>query len=144
MSSTGCPSGFQEIGGSCFVMGNVKKTFKKATESCQEMNGFLVEPRSEEITTAVKSFKLKGLIWIGLNDIGKNRIFTWQTNRETLSYTNWASKQPDNDKGNQHCVAVTKYGTWDDRDCEYNSERSSKTNMKNLSISLLQVGLPQK
>ena len=119
MSSTGCPSGFQEIGCSCFMMGSDKKTFKKATASCQEMGGFLVEPRSEEITTAVKSFKFTGLIWIGLNDVDKNRIFTWQTNRETLSYKNWASKQPDNAKGKDYCVAVTKYGTWNDRYCEY-------------------------
>ena len=82
------------------------------------MGGFLVEPRSEEITNAVKTFTFNGLLWMGLNDIGKNRTFTWQTNRATLSYTNWASKQPDNDKGNEHCVAVTKYGTWDDRYCD--------------------------
>jgi len=115
-----CPSGFQEIGGSCFMMGSSKKTFKKATASCQEMGGFLMEPRSKEITTAMKTFKFTGSIWIGLNDVDKNSIFTWQMNRETLSsYTNWASKQPDNAKGNEYCVAVTKYGTWDDRYCDY-------------------------
>ena len=120
MYPTECPTGFQDIDDFCFMMGSGKKTFKKATEACQQIGGFLAEPRSEEITTALKSLTFTGTnLWIGLHDIDENRTFGWQTDSEPLSYTNWATNQPDNENGNQHCVAISKYHEWDDRYCEY-------------------------
>merc|ERR1719239_1264503 len=107
LSSEECPTGFQDIDDFCFMMGSGKKTFKKATEACQQIGGFLAEPRSEEITTALKSLTFTGThLWIGLHDIDENRTFGWQTDSEPLPYTNWATNQPDNENGNQHCVTI--------------------------------------
>ena len=122
MSSTGCPSGFQEIGGSCIVLVFEKKTFNEATASCQQLGAFLAEPRSQEISNGLKKLKLGKKFWIGLRDIAKDRTFVWQTDNATLSYTDWGRGQPNNwrPSGRQHCV-VLNHGDkwrWDDQWCE--------------------------
>ena len=125
MSSTECPSGFQDISGFCFTMGTEKKTFEEATAACQQLGGFLAEPRSEEISNAIKSFAPKhNYFFIGLKDIANNnnnnRTFLWQTDNAALSYEDWENGQPNNHGGQQHCVKINivanNYG-WDDVEC---------------------------
>ena len=100
------------------------KTFTQATAACQQMGGFLVEPRTEEISKAMRAFNFHVNLWIGLRDNAKNRNFLWQTNNASLSYTNWDPKgrQPNNLGGNQHCVAITQNYKWDDIDCGLEQE----------------------
>ena len=100
------------------------KTFTQATAACQQMGGFLVEPRTEEISKAMRAFNFHVNLWIGLRDNAKNRNFLWQTNNASLSYTNWDPKgrQPNNLGGNQSCVALTNNYKWDDIDCELKQE----------------------
>ena len=117
-----CPSGFKRIGDFCFVAGTGEKTFEDATAACQELGGFLVEPRSEEISTAVKTFNISSKhIWIGLRDNAKNRNFLWQTDNAALSYNDWDpyNSQPNNRGGNQNCVALIRNNyRWHDIGCD--------------------------
>ena len=122
MSSTECPIGFREINGKfCFAKGTKKKTFAEATVDCQQLGGFLVEPRSEEISDVITSFDFRPKpFFIGLKDIAKNGIFHWQTDDAALSYEDWENGQPNNHGGQQHCVKINivanNYG-WDDVEC---------------------------
>ena len=116
--SAECPSKFQEFDDSCYLLGKGKKTFNKATAACKQLGGFLVEPRSEEMSTAVKSnFNFKD-IWIGLLDVTRDRTFVWQSDSEALSYSNWDEDQPNNSKGKESCVVLGKNGRWNDIKCE--------------------------
>ena len=123
MYSTECPSGFQEISEFCFKMGTGEKTFDDATKSCQELGGFLAEPRSEELSKAVKYFHQNQNFFIGLKYNGQkdsdgNRIFLWQTDNAALSWKDWDVNQPNNRNGKQYCVGLNRKYRWDDLSCE--------------------------
>ena len=98
----------------------------EASASCQQMGGFLAEPRSEAMTTAMKQIRFQhNHPWIGLKDNNsKDRRFLWQTNYEALSYENWDVGQPNNlwSPHGQHCVALDPNYKWDDIDCELKHE----------------------
>ena len=44
--------------------------------------------------------------WIGLTDLSVEGTFRWQSTGQVASYTNWATTQPDNDKGTEDCVHI--------------------------------------
>ena len=87
------------------------------------MGGFLAEPRSEKVSTAVRAFNFQSNhLWIGLRDNAKNRNFLWQTNNAVLSYTYWDVGQPNDYHGNQHCVGINYNYRWDDIKCDLKRE----------------------
>ena len=90
----------------------------EASASCQQMGGFLAEPRSEEMSTALKKIISESAkFWIGIKDSAKNGIFLWQTNNAALSYKDWDVNQPNNNDGQQLCVKMNENHKWDDREC---------------------------
>ena len=64
-------------------------------------------------------------VWIGAKDdtwIGGREgtwKWVWNPTGRSLSYTNWYSGQPDNSKGDQHCLTFNhgNPGEWDDEQC---------------------------
>ena len=108
MSSTECPIGFRWVNNFCFAQGTKKKTFVEATVDCQQLGGFLVEPRSDEISFAMKFNDFRpNPFFIGLKDNANNGDFLWQTDNSALSYVDWEEGQPNNWAGEQHCVQIT-------------------------------------
>ncbi|KAJ7351702.1 hypothetical protein OS493_035962 [Desmophyllum pertusum] len=56
-------------------------------------------------------------VWIGLNKVTTEGTYRWPDNTH-VTYTKWASNQPDNKYGYQDCVEMTiDEGTWDDTSC---------------------------
>ncbi|KAJ7363152.1 hypothetical protein OS493_011430 [Desmophyllum pertusum] len=56
-------------------------------------------------------------VWIGLNDVKTEGAFYWPDGSH-VTYTKWASNQPDNQYGYQDCVEMRiDKGTWDDTSC---------------------------
>ena len=99
-------------------MENEEKTFEEANSACQDKGGFLVEPRSAELTTALATFTWGELaVWSGLRRFNKTSQFTWSTDNEPLTYTNWDSGQPNNYGGNQKCLSIKQNYRWDDAPC---------------------------
>jgi hypothetical protein len=58
-------------------------------------------------------------IWIGITDLTEEGDWRSITTGENLSYTNWSTNNPDNDKGKQHCGTLNwgGPGKFDDNDC---------------------------
>ena len=57
--------------------------------------------------------------WIGIDDRLQEGQFTYASNGEPVTYTNWKNGNPDNADGDENCV---KYGkgldfTWNDVKC---------------------------
>ena len=58
-----------------------------------------------------------GGVWIGLNDVTKEGKFLWADGSH-VTYTNWASNQPDNRKDYENCVEIAVHGgSWKDTSC---------------------------
>ena len=114
VSSTECPRGFEDVRGFCFMMGTVKKSHEEATASCQNLGGFLAEPRSEAINTAVKSFNFSSDYWIGIiyhaarKCHDPRKCYCWQTDKAALEYTNWDTFQPTHHDTIPQCGMITR------------------------------------
>ena len=117
MHSTGCPSGFKNIDGVCLTVGNGTKTFEEAKTACQQMegNGYLAEPRTQQISTAMEQLNFESThLWIGLKTMNN-----WQSDNAGLTYTDWSEGQPKNNGENQDCVAIEKTTyKWADINCD--------------------------
>ena len=145
--ATACPKGFQEIGPSCFVMGPGEKMFEDATEACQQLGGFLAEPRSAELTTAMKSFDFKDFLWIGLK-ANSDRKFHWLSDNAMLSYTNWGLHQPNDYHKGQHCVLftvitglLTKKYKWNDSWCQMHRPFVCQAHKRKLTICVMYINV---
>lgn len=58
-----------------------------------------------------------GGVWIGLNDVVTEGSFHWSDGSQ-LTYSKWATGQPDNKNGYQNCVEMVVHGgNWMDTSC---------------------------
>ena len=114
-----CPAGFTEKGDYCFKLETERKTWQQAVDACQEINSYLIEPRTEEINNIAKSFNLLNRPWIGASDISVEGNWVWDSDDETLTYTNWRRPEPNNGGifGPQNCATFYSDGSWDDVGC---------------------------
>lgn len=63
-------------------------------------------------------------LWIGASDLKQTGRFTWQATGKQINYSKWGEKNPDNYKGNEHCVQLRVFEKgktakmWNDGNCE--------------------------
>lgn len=81
-------------------------------------------------------------MWIGLNDIEHEGTFTWEVDKSSTNFINWASGEPNNDY-NQDCATVGAkilFGRWDDNQCYksflYICEKPAKGKCKHVVSAL--------
>ena len=81
-------------------------------------------------------------MWIGLNDIEQEDIFTWEVDNSNVDFSKWRPEQPDNDN-NQDCVTVganQMFGLWEDYQCDkshlYMCEKPTSGTRKDVSCEL--------
>ena len=129
LHSTACPSGFQNIDGYCLKIGNGTKSFDEAKVACQDMGGFMAEPRTEEIQTAMKRLTFDSpYLWIGLRE---DSWYKWETDGEALTFAAWDAGQPNNYGGNQDCAAMRKADhEWDDAVCSQHYGYACQANIR--------------
>ena len=98
------------------MFGSGKKTFIDADSSCKDRGGFLVEPRTEAINNVAKTYPFSPALWIGLSYIAENFNYIWQTDRTTLTYTDWGPGKPTG----ADCVTIGKnMDAWSDIACSH-------------------------
>ncbi|XP_072097298.1 C-type lectin-like [Mobula birostris] len=102
-----------------------KKTWKEAEEFCNQLPhyGNLASVISAEHNTFIANViravdTSKPFAWIGLNDIWKEGAYTW-ADGTSYTYRRWASRQPDNHRGNEDCVHLLSRSPapWNDLPC---------------------------
>ena len=61
------------------------------------------------------------LTWIGVNDIGTEGVFVYDSNKELTKFTSWRSVQPDNAYKGEDCVEMFYLDElgWNDRSCTH-------------------------
>jgi len=86
----------------------------EALEYCEEQDGFLAEPKSEEQLNFLTSLAyveeaatgVQGW-WVGLADLGHEGEWVWQVDREDADITDWDSGCPDMSEHNSRdCAAL--------------------------------------
>ncbi|XP_034548330.1 C-type lectin lectoxin-Enh4-like [Notolabrus celidotus] len=79
---------------------------------CRTHHTDLAMIENAEEDDALKSAKGSLAVWIGLY----RNAWKWSNNRES-SYRNWKEGEPNNFKGDQHCVTSTREHMWTNKPC---------------------------
>lgn len=102
-----------EFNGHRYYSSNGTSTWSAAKLSCEEVGGHLAAITSSGENDFIASH-YSPLAWIGTRtDLLVNNVWCW-VNGEPVTYTNWASGQPDNWNG-ENCVEINRpAGQWND------------------------------
>jgi len=116
-SGATCPLGWIDDGNlGCFLFAPQmdKLSWIEALEYCEEQDGFLAEPKTEEQLNFLTSLAyveematgVQGW-WVGLADLGHEGEWVWQVDREDADITAWDSGCPDMSEHNSRdCAAL--------------------------------------
>ena len=120
-----CPIGWingNDLG--CLYFASESTSWLEASAFCEEINSdsTMVEiftNEENELISLISNFELTitGVDgwWIGLDDIGHESIWQWQSSSVMANYFSWADDKPRNDSGNRN-------------DCVYMMPKSSQAN----------------
>nr|QNH72454.1 toxin candidate TRINITY_DN20653_c5_g3_i1.p1 [Ceriantheomorphe brasiliensis] len=120
VSGAGCPCGWVLYDGKCYYFSTEKKSWDDARQMCLEQHGDLASINTAQqqafIDNQLKCLNNDIKFWIGANDKANEGTFVW-SDGSTMSYTNWAAGEP-NDNTNEDCVEIlTKTFQWNDQQC---------------------------
>merc|ERR1719234_812575 len=130
-----CGSPWKSLDTGCYLFQEWNSTWYNARRECKQSGGYLVEVDSQEEQDAIMNeITSRGWdghthygFWIGLTDIFHDGTWVWDNLGKPLDFSKWASGEPNNYNGAQHCVAMkvwgaedddTNDGKWDDISCE--------------------------
>ncbi|KAJ6633933.1 hypothetical protein lerEdw1_014246 [Lerista edwardsae] len=120
-----CPRNWTLIEGSCFAYFREHVTFAEAEKLCATFPGghlASLHGRKEACKLARHLVNFDDLkdVWIGLQDVKKNRDWIW-TDSSKFTYKAWdAPTQPDNFGTNEYCTQLIRakaYTRWNDINC---------------------------
>merc|ERR1712130_520975 len=116
-SDAGCPLGwigYGKLGCFLFAPQMAGLSWLEALEYCEEQDGFLAEPKTEEQLNFLTSLAyveematgVQGW-WVGLADLGHEGEWVWQVDREDADITAWDSGCPDlSEHNSRDCAAL--------------------------------------
>jgi len=119
---TCCAAGTTHCGPAYTLM-HEELSWSDANAACRAAGMELASVHSAEENDALLATVASNTVWIGGSDSAYKGTWVWSPSGTPLSYTNWASGQPDNSGGTQDCLAfnyqlyVTNSGKWDDQSC---------------------------
>ena len=130
-----CSPPWKSLDTGCYLFQEWNSTWYNARRECKQSGGYLVEIDSQEEQGAIRDeIDDRGWdgnshfgFWIGLTDIFHDGTWVWDNLGKPLDFSNWASGEPNNYNGAQHCVAMKVWGSvydvdndfkWDDISCD--------------------------
>jgi len=126
-SDAGCPLGwigYGKLGCFLFAPQMAGLSWLEALEYCEEQDGFLAEPKTEEQLNFLTSLAyveematgVQGW-WVGLADLGHEGEWVWQVDREDADITAWDSGCPDMSEHNSRdCAALISITVKEDKE----------------------------
>ncbi|ALC39219.1 maker472 [Drosophila busckii] len=117
LQAWGCPSDFTKVGEKCYKVFLEKVNWFEADRRCRAMHSSLMifddENDRESSTNYLKDMGISfadyynGGAWIGINCFGNNRQFVASHDGSAIPFEKWIPGEPNNDKGNEECVAYS-------------------------------------
>ncbi|XP_022305076.2 perlucin-like protein isoform X1 [Crassostrea virginica] len=119
-----CGRGWVSFEKNCYYFSASAVNFKDAMITCDNLgSSLLVIRNSQEEKWVDLQCRLRGYrdgVWLGISDVQKEGYMVTISDRRRPTYVNWIKGQPDNYRGNEHCVLYrVAYGGWNDNLCSY-------------------------
>uniref|UniRef100_A0A674JXQ2 C-type lectin domain-containing protein n=1 Tax=Terrapene triunguis TaxID=2587831 RepID=A0A674JXQ2_9SAUR len=106
------------VGEKIFMTSGYEGNFDSLKQRCSQAGGQLASPRNAAENAAIQQIVVlyNKSVFLGINDIQTEGRFTY-LNGENIVYSNWQTREPNNDKGIEDCVEVYSSGKWNDKSC---------------------------
>ncbi|XP_065922990.1 cell death abnormality protein 1 [Magallana gigas] len=92
--------------------------WQTARSSCLQLGADLVTINNAGTQSFVEKLCPNTNRWIGLNDLATESKFVWVKDSTAVSYSNWASSEPNNYGGDEDCVGLlANIHGWNDVPC---------------------------
>jgi len=117
-----CQAGWSAFNGKCYKSFSEEKTWDEAEDQCVKEHANLVSIHSEEEHQFVVGLN-GGFPWLGGRRDPENLSnFVW-SDGTPWDYSNWASGQPSDDRGDEDCAHMWEWeyrlNEWNDRPCSH-------------------------
>merc|ERR1719474_1841536 len=117
-----CPTGWTELGGSCYMVAPRTSTWYAAQTFCWEQGGYLAEITSMSEFSLLEQylFIYETNYWIGLTDQAREGTWIWSNSHVEATWTNWGPGEPNNIYG-EDCVDMynNMVHAWNDAPCDW-------------------------
>jgi len=117
-----CPCAVEHDGDRPYLFCETALDWNSASSSCATYGYHLVSiadsTENDWVDAAVDSYSTEKW-WIGLNDQSSEGTWAWDGG-ESVTYTNWASGEPNDSGGDEDCVQLNRFHpdtTWNDEPC---------------------------
>ena len=118
-------------GCSMYFLNPTSMTGNQAQSFAQSLGANLISVQSAQENQCMLDELVRlnqtGVIWIGLNDEAVEGTFVWY-DQSPVTYTNWATNEPNNSGGNEDCVQIyptgANPGKWNDLPCTSSNAKS--------------------
>ncbi|XP_063814817.1 pulmonary surfactant-associated protein D-like [Pseudophryne corroboree] len=110
--------GGANAGEKIYVSNGGQTDFIDAKSVCSKAGGQLASPRNTAENQAVLSIRSQYEVhaYLGITDIQAEGTFRYLTG-ERITYSNWATGEPNNVQGVEHCAEMYDTGKWNDKNC---------------------------
>ncbi|XP_046572446.1 C-type lectin BML-2-like [Haliotis rubra] len=119
-----CPNGWTKYDDSCYSVFTNKNSWHEAQQFCTEFGSHLATLDTKAKNTNARDFlhylRVNESVWIGVNDRHKEGAWIWDSNQKPVTYTAWASGEPNQSDGHQEdCVIMysSRSFKWADLAC---------------------------
>ncbi|XP_030060735.1 mannose-binding protein A [Microcaecilia unicolor] len=108
----------KEVGRKIFVTNGLEYDYETASRMCSRAGGLVASPKNADENLALQEIVSKHdkRSFLGITDLHTEGTFKYSTGG-TITYSNWHSNEPNNDKGNEDCVELNTDGKWNDTSC---------------------------
>ncbi|XP_043943075.1 regenerating islet-derived protein 4-like, partial [Protopterus annectens] len=122
-----CPPGWFYYKSNCYGYFRFSLSWSDAEFECQSyghgahLASILDESELSVIASHISAYQKKDTAWIGLHDPEQNGRWKW-IDGSMYNYRVWGTGQPDNLKGNEHCVEIRpqeSFKKWNDVNCDH-------------------------
>ncbi|XP_063417249.1 perlucin-like [Mytilus trossulus] len=117
--SLACPNGWLKNGTTCYYFSDELNTWTDAKIACEAEEGMLVEVDSKCENEFVKMSASESQYWLGGTDEQEEGVWIWSHSQNLITFTDWKKGQPNNLRGNEHCLSLREVSgyAWNDDRC---------------------------